>query len=184
LPDRKEFGRLLKILLLFYLVFGILIRPEALPGLVPQAVIWIFYIGLYKILRLNLKKPAEQEPAAENSMQFKLSWRKIFTLTAIFSLSSAFWSLSAFKGISLIIMWLGFIFAGIYCLGASIRNAFKRNIGQNNSLEAVKYLEEKKKFDGGRQAKNRNFRDFIRFKPFSWHRRSSPKAIFLEYRKV
>ncbi len=54
LPSREEFFVLLAVLAGMYVFLGTTLRPEALPGLLPQVIIWMIYLSLFSLLALNL----------------------------------------------------------------------------------------------------------------------------------
>ncbi|MEA2054967.1 MAG: hypothetical protein U9O96_07695 [Candidatus Thermoplasmatota archaeon] len=56
LPNKREFSVLLTLLIVMYVVMGIFVRPEALPGSAPQLIIWLIYAGLFILLSLSLRK--------------------------------------------------------------------------------------------------------------------------------
>ncbi len=85
MPDRREFRWLLLLLLLQYLVLGILLRPEALPGSLGHAVIWFIYAGVGFCLWRNLSRaegPAATAPVRARAGGFWVLMALLFTLTA------------------------------------------------------------------------------------------------------
>ncbi len=56
LPDRREWiVMIITLLVIWYGIFTLIIRPEALPGLGPQAVIWILYLFFGILLSRSLR---------------------------------------------------------------------------------------------------------------------------------
>jgi hypothetical protein len=55
LPDKKEFRLLLIPTALLYLIMGVVMRPEAVPGLVGQGLIWLLYALSFFLLGQSLK---------------------------------------------------------------------------------------------------------------------------------
>lgn len=64
LPSGRAQTILIALLAFYYLWTTIYIRPEALPGLGPQAVIWLLYVLFIWALRRALHQAAEQPPSA------------------------------------------------------------------------------------------------------------------------
>ncbi len=84
-PDRRELRWLLLLLFLQYLVLGILLRPEALPGLPGHVMIWLLYAAVGLCLWLNLRRaeaPAAPARVWARSGRFWLLMALLFTLTA------------------------------------------------------------------------------------------------------
>ena len=85
LPDQKQFKWLLIPTGIMYLVMGILIRPEAYPGLAGHLVIWILYgISFYLFFR------SQKGAASQAEWQERESWpdKKWLLLAGIFPLAA------------------------------------------------------------------------------------------------
>ena len=128
LPDKKEFSVLLAVLIVMYVVMGIFMRPEALPGLVPQLSIWLIYAGLFILLFFHLRNFREMILPERINSPIKFSW-KIFILLsllfAIFSAASKF-IVAPFKDIIMLIFWLIFGVIGISILFLSAKDLFHK----------------------------------------------------------
>ena len=81
LPARKELKILVPALLTYYVVLGLGINRAAIPGLAPQAFVWVFYALTFYLLHRALKKSkglpverAECELSKGSMMKFSLIW--------------------------------------------------------------------------------------------------------------
>lgn len=88
LPNKKEFSVLLALLIIAYIVMGILIRPEALPGLFPQLIIWLIYAGLFILLFLHLRKSKKMTLPKTTIPPINFSWEIVIILSLLFTISS------------------------------------------------------------------------------------------------
>ena len=88
LPNKKEFSVLLALLIIVYIVMGILIRPEALPGLFPQLIIWLIYAGLFILLFLHLRKSKKMALPKTTISPVNFSWKIVIILSLLFTISS------------------------------------------------------------------------------------------------
>ena len=50
------------LLVVWYWVFGVFIRPEALPGMGPQAIIWVLYLFFGWMLSRSLRRSQDWSP--------------------------------------------------------------------------------------------------------------------------
>ena len=127
LPSRKEFLVLAILLLAQYVFLGIILRPEALPGLFAQSVIWLIYAGLIVLLVVHLRK-SRKKPASDSvSLPVKFSWKTLIILSLLFTGSSAVAKLllTSFGNAIMLSMWLIGGLIGIYMLALSIAAAFR-----------------------------------------------------------
>jgi len=118
LPDHKQFNKLLIPTGIMYLGMGILIRPEALPGLVGHLVIWILYgISFYLLFR-------SQKGAAPRIQERELeSWptRKWLLLAGIFPLAAVTGEVllrGVMEPLALIFWFGGILFGVVMCIKA------------------------------------------------------------------
>ena len=124
LPTRRELFVLGSLLLILYVVLGILLRPEALPGLFPQLIIWLMYGGLFSLLYLNLKKPHQAQPAGTMDFPVPFSWKTGIILFLIFTLSSAISTAARIGILMMVAMWIAGIIIGVSLLFQSIKESF------------------------------------------------------------
>ena len=75
LPTRREMAMLCVCLALQYVGLGIVIRPEALPGLGPQASVWLLYVAAIAGLVLSLRRPQPASPFGLAESPDRFSWR-------------------------------------------------------------------------------------------------------------
>lgn len=124
LPDKREFSILVTLLIVMYVVMGIFIRPEALPGATPQLIIWIIYAGLFTILFFHLKKSKNMDLPESITTPIKFSWKILILLSLLFTISSAFTELIAgsFGNIIMLIFWIVDCIIGISVFFLSIKD--------------------------------------------------------------
>ena len=127
LPRGREFGVLVFLLATQYIGLGILLRPEKLPGIVPQANIWGCYGAFILLLVLSLKRQAAQVDAVAPDPQTPLPWQQWLLFAVVFSLTStAFQPLAVFLKIPIfLILWAGGIITGWVLLVASVLRVFR-----------------------------------------------------------
>lgn len=89
LPDKKGFKLLLSLLIAYYIVTGIYLRPEALPDIFSQMTIWVFYVIFFTLLYFNLKKSKDEKPNLILKPAVDFSWKLYILLSLIFTFSSA-----------------------------------------------------------------------------------------------
>ncbi len=127
LPSQKEFSVLFTLLISFYIVMGVVLRPEALPGFFPQLLIWLIYGGLFVVLYRNLKESGELHSSGTLDPYSPLSLKNALVLSLIFTLSSAL-SSAAHTGLFIMAaMWIAGILIGIMFLFQSIKSSFIRH---------------------------------------------------------
>lgn len=84
LPDGREWVALLGLLAFLYLATGLLIRPEAIPGMGAQATIWAMYAVFILVLAANRNKGSGTESPVRG-----VGVRNALSLALLFSISSA-----------------------------------------------------------------------------------------------
>jgi hypothetical protein len=127
LPNKGEFKVLLVILLIFYVTTTFYIRPDALPGILPQSIIWVLYLMFFILLFISLKKSGKMD-LSETPIALSFSWKAIIALFMIFTLTSAFAELflSHLGDLWVILLWfIGGIFGVVVFLFA-VLDLFKR----------------------------------------------------------
>jgi len=87
LPGRRELLVLSLLLAAGYVITGVVIRPDALPGLESQLIVWMIYAGLFGLLFLGLRRlPGERAcPAVIAPRALGKLWPAfalVFTLTS------------------------------------------------------------------------------------------------------
>lgn len=121
LPTKRQFAVLLSLLLLLYITTGVILRPEALPGIFPQAVIWMIYSGLFTLFYLSLKRSKTTETEL---VETGFSCRNLVSLSIVYLISLGIFSTTKGMG-SMIVVWgAGSVF-GIAMLVFSARDAFR-----------------------------------------------------------
>ncbi|QDA31706.1 hypothetical protein FH039_08985 [Thermococcus indicus] len=84
LPASKELKTLFIALVAYYIIFGSLLRREALPEVSAQVPIWLIYAATFSLLYRALKKSQREEYAAPIGCRLEL--RRLTTLAGIFTL--------------------------------------------------------------------------------------------------
>ncbi len=125
LPDRKEFAVLLGLLALLYLLGGLLIRSDAIPGIASQAAIWALYAVFIGLLAANRNKGGGAESGVSG-----VSLRKAFALAAAFGLSSVIGGLfPPLPLIAVAVVWPVGCLCGILIFLGSLRSALRGDKG-------------------------------------------------------
>ena len=88
LPTRREFVLLGVCLALLYVVLGMVLRREAMPGLGPQATVWLLYLFFGACLYLALRRSGAVAAAAPDEPARAPSWRLWIVLAIIFTASA------------------------------------------------------------------------------------------------
>ncbi len=88
LPNQKQFFILLVFTIILYLITGIIIRPEALPDIGSQIIIWILYAIIFILFYLNLRKSKEQLIKENYKPPIEFSWKLFIILAFTFTLTS------------------------------------------------------------------------------------------------
>ena len=68
-----------------YIGLGILLRPEKLPGIGPQATIWGLYAVFILLLLVSLKRQAAQADAIAPETQSPLPWQRWVLYAVVFA---------------------------------------------------------------------------------------------------
>ena len=107
LPNKKEFVVLVALLLLQYLFLGFVLRPEALPGLFPQLIVWLIYAGLFILLVFNLNKSGTATLSESTGLPVRFSWTILAIMCLLFPVSSAVSKilLGSFGNVIILIFW-------------------------------------------------------------------------------
>jgi len=131
LPDRRELRLIGGLLASMYLILGLALRPEALPGISSPAFIWLIYAGLIALFIIHLRR-SRQQPLPNTVQTAVFSWKKTITPAVTFTLTSTLGSLLlAGAGSAIILLiWLGGGGLGVYLLARSFRAALKTKDGR------------------------------------------------------
>ncbi|WP_148881985.1 hypothetical protein [Thermococcus aciditolerans] len=86
LPTSKELKPLFLALLAYYIIFGSLLRREALPDLSAQAPIWLLYAATFFLLYRALKKSREHGEVGLTECRLEL--RRLSRLAGVFVISA------------------------------------------------------------------------------------------------
>ncbi len=108
LPNRKEFLVLVTLLLLQYIFLGFVLRPEVLPGLLAQFIVWLMYAGLFILLVFNLKKSRTAPLSESADLPMRFSWTTLVIVFLLFPVSSAVSKIlvGSSGGIIILMFWI------------------------------------------------------------------------------
>lgn len=138
LPNKREFLFLSILLAVMYITLGILIRPDALPGLFPQLIIWLVYAGLFIMLFSHLRKSRKMVLLESISSPINFSWKLIIVLPLLFTISStiARFMLWDFRGIIMLLFWFVECTTGISVFFLAIKELIpsKGNMGKPKTM--------------------------------------------------
>ena len=134
LPGRKEFRLLLLPTGLLYLGLGVILRPEALPGPIGHAVIWLLYgVSFLLFFRSQQKIPPAEEGEEAGGLQQMPSTRWLL-LAGIFPLAAAAGELllaPIAEPLALFFWFAGILFGLIMFLKALRSTLQKRGVVQH-----------------------------------------------------
>ena len=122
LPSKKEFYVLFFLLIVLYVVTGIFLRPEALPGFGPQINIWLIYAVFFVLFYLHLKISRNTTLPGTISLTRSVPWKKLFFLALVFTLASATFTAAGIGLVIMIVMWICGIIVGILLLILSVKD--------------------------------------------------------------
>ncbi|WP_206206039.1 hypothetical protein [Thermococcus sp. JdF3] len=124
LPSSRELKPLFLALLAYYIIFGSLLRREALPGFAAQAPIWLLYAATLLLLYRALKKSREHGEVGLTECRLEL--RRLSRLAGVFVISATiFTSIKALAlpelGVALIMaLWA---FASVVAVASLVKSA-------------------------------------------------------------
>ena len=119
MPSKKEMWVLAIPLALIYMIMGIFIRPEILPGITGHMIIISSYIGALLLFKVGLKRSRQSRASKKPGPRY--TWKNAFQFALIFTASSVLWSLSGLGVWALMISWFPGIWIGINMLGWSVK---------------------------------------------------------------
>jgi len=122
LPDTREFKVLLAVLIGMYLVMGIGMRPQALPGLMPQVIIWTLYLFLFILLHRSLRGGVGEILPVDSSEMIKHSWKLIIGLYVLFTSASVISELlfGSIGNTIMLVSWIFWCIIGLITLYRSV----------------------------------------------------------------
>lgn len=121
LPEPGEFKVVAALLVVYYVATGALLRPEELPGLVPQAAIWALYAFFGALLVMGLRKSREVEPSPE-SVTLNPSIGRVLLLGALLSLGSVAGVTTGLSLIWIMVIWVAGSVFGLAMIALTVRN--------------------------------------------------------------
>ena len=121
LPSTRELRSISALLLVYYIITGMLLRPDEIPELGSQVTIWILYLFFGALLYLGIQKSNLIE--ANNVMlELNPSPMRLLLLGGLLSLGSSIGFLSGLNYIMALLTWLIGILFGLYVLFQTIQN--------------------------------------------------------------
>lgn len=127
LPRGWELGSLTFLLATQYIGLGILLRPEKLPGIGPQAAIWVCYAVFFALLLLSLRRPMAPSDVMAPERRTPLPWQRWLVYSFVFAgTSTACQPLAVFLKIPIfVVLWVGGIIVGCVLLIVSVWRTFR-----------------------------------------------------------
>ncbi len=124
LPDSTQFKVIGVLLLCYYIVTGIFLRPDEIPGLKAQFTIWVLYLFFGVLLYLGIKKSVGIQPNSIR-LHFDPSPQRLMLLGGLLSLGSVLGFITGVYTVWALTVWLVSILFGLYMLAQTIRNLLK-----------------------------------------------------------
>jgi hypothetical protein len=125
LPTMKEFVILLVLLMVMYALFGISMRPKALPGTVPQLIVLFAYLVFFVLLYFSLKRSRLIRLPAMN-FPIRFTWLKYAAFFLVMGLASAAMSMASFRSSAQLAFWCAGTAIGFVMLVLSFLDALQR----------------------------------------------------------
>ncbi len=127
LPDRNEFRVIAGLLGGIYLIMGLFLRREALPGLLPQAIIWLVYALLIVLFVAHLRRSRRQPPPVSPGEPAPVPWKKLISLAGLFTLASILGELLIGAQGGIILLWWAIgIMLGLFLLARAIKQLLRQ----------------------------------------------------------
>lgn len=126
LPDKRQTGILLVPLVIVYVVLGVGINPQRIPGITAQAPIWALYAVVFGLLVLAVRR-SRTDGADGMLLRPVIDWKHLLTFAAIFTVASAVSGLSGLSLYVLVATWFPAVGIGVAFLVWSAREALRRN---------------------------------------------------------
>lgn len=121
LPNTRQFKALGILLLIYYAVTTVLLRPEELPDLGAQATIWVLYAFFGALLYLGIRKSNVVE-ATSATLSLNPPPMRLMLLGGLISLGSVIGFVSSLNFVLALSVWAVGILFGLYVLIQTIRN--------------------------------------------------------------
>ena len=125
LPNSRQFKIIGVLLLAYYIVTGVTMRPEEIPGLSAQATIWVLYLFFGVLLYLGLRR---SNMVKDNGLDFDLnpSPLNLIFMGGLISLGSILGFVSGLNYVSALLVWLIGIIFGLYVLVQTVRGILRK----------------------------------------------------------
>jgi len=88
-PNQNEFRVIFILLIIYYIIIGIFLRPEAFPDIWGQVTIWIIYSIIFILLFFHLRRSKDEISNDLITSNINFSWKLYIALALIFTFSSA-----------------------------------------------------------------------------------------------
>jgi hypothetical protein len=123
LPSPRQAAFLLLPLLAIYLLFGIGMFPERIPGVWGQAPVWALYGLLFALLYLASRKSNEDTMPVFPLVRPRIGWKWLAAFFGVFTAVSVLWNLTGLSVLVLVLSWFPGMFIGGYFILWSAREA-------------------------------------------------------------
>jgi hypothetical protein len=125
LPDKRQAVILAVPLVIIYIVLGVGINPQRIPGIAAQAPIWVMYAVIIGLLVLAARR-SRTDSGAGPLLRPVMNGRHLLTFAAIFTVASAVSGLSGLSLYVLVTTWFPAVGIGVAFLVWSAREALRR----------------------------------------------------------
>jgi hypothetical protein len=112
-------------LIAIYIVFGVGMLPQRIPGLGPQAIIWALYCIVFALLYLAIRRSNTDTVAIFPLVRPRIGWKWMATFFALFSIASTLWNLTGLSVVVLVASWFPAVGISVASLVWSAREALR-----------------------------------------------------------
>lgn len=135
LPTPRQAVLLLLPLLAIYLLFGIGMLPNRIPGIWGQAPIWAFYVALFALLYIAVRKSNSDTMPVFPLVRAVIGWKWMALFFGVFTAVSVLWNLTGLSVLVLILSWFPGAFIGAYFISWSAKEALSGTVNINKRGE-------------------------------------------------
>lgn len=125
LPDKRQAVILAVPLVIIYIVLGVGINPQRIPGIAAQAPIWAMYAVVFGLLILAVRR-SRTDSGDGPVLRPVMNWKHLLIFAAIFTAASAVSGLSGLSLFVLVATWFPAVGIGVGFLVWSAREALRR----------------------------------------------------------
>jgi hypothetical protein len=123
LPNLRQAAVLLVPLLAIYLLFGIGMFPDRIPGVWGQAPVWALYGLLFALLYFAIRRSDTDTVPIFPLVRPRIDWKWMTVFFGVFTVVSVLWNLTGLSVLVLVLSWFPGFFIGAYFIQWSAREA-------------------------------------------------------------